>query len=163
MKLRRKRIGSKASGKGVLLSEESMNKYIEITIIMKQREKDKMFFVFGISTKEKELDFSQPIVCPTCEAYGRLEAFMTYTYFSLFFIPLFRWNKKYFIKSVCCGSLYTIDRELGRAIERGEITRIDESDLEVVDPGYGRRRTCRNCMSPLEKDYEYCPRCGMKA
>ena len=43
-----------------------------------------MFFIFGISTKEKDLDFNQTTICPSCDAYGRLEAFMTYSYFSLF-------------------------------------------------------------------------------
>lgn len=47
-----------------------------------------MFFVFGISGKEKKLDFSQTTICKTCESYGRLEAFMTYSHFSLFLYPL---------------------------------------------------------------------------
>ena len=38
-----------------------------------------MFFIFGISSKEEKLDFSQTMICKTCGAYGRLEAFMTYS------------------------------------------------------------------------------------
>lgn len=121
-----------------------------------------MFFVFGISTKQQDIDFSQVSICPSCGAYGRLEAFITYTYFSLFFIPVLKWNKKYYIRSTCCGSLYTIDNDLGKAIERGERTKIDESELQPVNINYNRGRVCRNCNYPLEADFEYCPKCGTR-
>lgn len=119
-----------------------------------------MFFIFGISQKEKELDFSQARVCESCGSYGRLEAFMTYSYFSLFFIPLFKWNKKYFIRSTCCNSLYSIDKELGQEIERGRKTSINESDLHPINVNHSR--LCPNCNYPLERDFEYCPSCGKK-
>lgn len=97
-----------------------------------------MFFVFGISTKEKEIDFTQTVVCPGCGSYGRLEVFMTYTYFSLFFIPIFKWNKKYYVRSTCCGSLFTINEDLGKSIERGERSRIEESDLHPININYNK-------------------------
>lgn len=121
-----------------------------------------MFFVFGISNKQQNIDFTQTIICPSCGAYGRLEAFMTYTYFSLFFIPVFKWNKKYYVRSVCCGSLYTIDNDLGKAIERGERSKINESDLHPVNVNYNRGRICANCNYPIETGFEYCPKCGTK-
>lgn len=121
-----------------------------------------MFFIFGISTKEKELDFSQTTICPSCGAYGRLEAFMTYTFFSLFFIPLFKWNKKYYIRSTCCGGLYTIDDDLGKAMERGERSSIKESDLNPVNTGHNREKYCPSCNFPMEPGFEYCPKCGNK-
>ena len=121
-----------------------------------------MFFVFGISTKEKEFDFSQTTICSSCGAYGGLEAFMTYTYFSLFFIPIFKWNKKYYIRSTCCGSLYTIDDDLGRAIEKGEKSKIDESELHLINARYNKQGFCTNCNYPIEPDFEYCPKCGNK-
>ncbi len=119
-----------------------------------------MFFIFGMSTKEKELDFSQTTICPSCGAYGRLEAFMTYSYFSLFFIPILKWNRKYYIKSSCCGSLYAIDEELGRGIEAGRINKVDESDLHPINVNHRRRRICSNCNYITDEDFEYCPRCG---
>lgn len=121
-----------------------------------------MFFVFGISTKEEELDFSQTIICPGCGSYGRLEAFMTYTHLSLFFIPVFKWNKKYYIRSVCCDSLYTIDNDLGKEIEKGQRSKVDESDLHPININYNRGRYCRNCNYPIESEFEFCPRCGVK-
>lgn len=120
-----------------------------------------MFFVFGISSKEKELDFTQTVICPSCGSYGRLEVFMTYTFFSLFFIPVFKWNKKYYVKTTCCGSVYAIDNDLGNDIERGTKTKIEESDLHPIYTGH-RQRFCTNCNLPMEPDYQYCPRCGNK-
>lgn len=121
-----------------------------------------MFFIFGISSKEKELDFSQTTLCKTCGSYGRLEAFMTYSYFSLFFIPIIKWNKKYYIRSTCCGSLYSIDEELGKAIARGENIKIEDKDLIDTNSSYRKVKYCGNCNSRVKEEFEYCPKCGNK-
>lgn len=121
-----------------------------------------MFFVFGISTKEKNVEFTQTIICPSCGSYGRLEVFMTYTYFSLFFIPIVKWNKKYYARSICCGSLYTLDNDLGKAIERGEKSKIKESELKPLNINYNKERFCSSCGYTINNDFEYCPKCGKK-
>ncbi len=121
-----------------------------------------MFFIFGVSNKEKELDFTQTIICPSCGSYGRYEVFMTYTFFSLFFIPIFKWNKKYYIRTSCCKSLYIIDTDLGRRIERGENIVIQESDLHLINVNYNRERHCPSCNYKIDPEYEYCPKCGTK-
>lgn len=120
-----------------------------------------MFFIFGISSKEEKFDFSQTSICKNCGSYGRLEAFMTYSYFSLFFIPVFKWNKKYYVRSTCCGSLYTVDEDLGKRIKRGDNVKIDDSDLNPVG-GNRRARFCQNCKHRVEDEFEYCPKCGEK-
>lgn len=117
-----------------------------------------MFFIFGMSTKEKKLDFIQTIVCSNCGAYGRYGAFMTYSYFSLFFIPLFKWNKKYYIRTSCCGSLYLVNNDIGKSIEKGDNININESDLNLINGDRGKM--CSNCSYPIEDEFEYCPRCG---
>lgn len=121
-----------------------------------------MFFIFGISSKEKDIDFIQTIICSNCGAYGRLETFMNYSYFSLFFIQIIKWNKKYYVRKTCCGSLYTIDNDLGKRIERGELKNIDEKDLKSVNVNYSKGKMCSNCNHSLDSDYEYCPKCGKK-
>lgn len=121
-----------------------------------------MFFVFGISTKEKEIDFTQTTICPSCNSYGRYEVFMTYTHFSLFFIPIIKWNKKYYVRTSCCNSLYSIDYEFGKAIERGVKTTIDESDLNPININYHKDNYCPSCNYKLSSEYEYCPSCGRK-
>lgn len=121
-----------------------------------------MFFIFGISNKQEELDFSQTLICKTCGAYGRLEAFMTYSYFSLFFIKILKWNKKYYIRNTCCGSIYKIDETLGKLIKRGESIKTEELDLEPINENYSKIKRCKSCSYPIEDDFEYCPRCGAK-
>ena len=85
-----------------------------------------MFFIGGISNGEKKLDYVQSIVCSRCDAFGKMEVYMTYMYFSLFFIPIFKWNKKYFVKNTCCDSVYILDDELGVKISRGDSILISE-------------------------------------
>lgn len=121
-----------------------------------------MFFIFGISSKEKEIDFTQTIVCSNCGAYGSLKVFMTYSYFSLFFIPIIRWNKKYYVRKTCCGSLYTIDSDLGKDIENGIVNKIQDKDLTALKVNHNRRGVCSNCNNSLESNYEFCPKCGKK-
>lgn len=119
-----------------------------------------MFFIFGISSKQKNIDFTQTIICPSCESYGRLELFMTYSFASLFFIPIFKWNKKYYVRTSCCGSLYSIENDLGKAIERGEVNKINESDMKTIN--INRSRACSNCSYPIDAGFDYCPKCGEK-
>lgn len=123
-----------------------------------------MFFIMGISSGEKKLNFVQTIVCSVCGKFGRLEAYMTYTYFSLFFIPLFRWNVKYFVVSSCCGTVYSIDKSLGRRIQKGEEVSLTENDL--IQAGHHSQRNespgCPFCGYPVSKEFEFCPKCGRK-
>jgi hypothetical protein len=122
-----------------------------------------MFFIFGISNGEKKLDFIQTMLCGRCGKFGRLEAFVTYMYFSLFFIPVFRWGKRYYVKSTCCNSVYEIDRELGRRIQRGENVNLTEKDLHFMN-SYEQSAgpACPFCGYPISSGFEYCPRCGRK-
>ncbi len=117
-----------------------------------------MFFIFGISQKEEKLDFSETIICPACGSYGRMEVFCSYSYFSLFFIPLFRWGRKYFVKATCCGSVCAIDRALGDSIRKGETGRIDPSSLSFKSV-----TRCRICgYIPKGEKCTFCPECGSR-
>ncbi|ROR28738.1 zinc ribbon family protein [Mobilisporobacter senegalensis] len=116
-----------------------------------------MFFIMGISSGQKKLGFVQTILCNRCGSYGRYEVYVTYTYLSLFFIPVLKWNKKYYVKSTCCNSIYNIELELGKRIARGECTNINESDLNLVQKGVDR---CPHCGAQVEENFKYCPACG---
>lgn len=120
-----------------------------------------MFLIFGITQGEKNLDFDQTAVCACCGRYGRYEVYMTYLCFSLFFIPIVRWRKRYYVKAACCHAVSEIDRELGERIRRGEVTELREGDLHF--DCYGDRDTvkrCGNCGFETEEDFQYCPKCG---
>lgn len=120
-----------------------------------------MIFISGISTREKDLDFSTSIICPVCQAWGRLEAFMTYTSFSLFFIPIINWNKRYFLRSTCCNSLFSLGDNLGSNLEKSRPIDLGPEDLNIVSRGF-REDRCESCNKLLDSHYDYCPYCGRR-
>lgn len=119
-----------------------------------------MVLLFGTSTKESKLDFVQSIVCSNCGLHGKYEAFMTYSVFTIFFIPILKWNKRYYVTSTCCDSLYKVNKDIGRSIERGDNINIDKSDLQAIN--INSSKVCANCKFPIENEFAYCPRCGEK-
>ncbi len=54
---------------------------------------------------------------------------------SIFFIPIFKWGRTYYVRTSCCGSLYQLRPEVGRAIERGENVTIQQTDLYLEQRG----------------------------
>lgn len=121
-----------------------------------------MFFIGGISNGEKKLDYVQSIVCPRCGAFGRMEVYITYMCFSFFFIPIFKWNKKYFVKNTCCNSIYILDNEIGLKISKRENISISQNDLQLVDSNQSFISRCANCGYISKEDFQYCPKCGEK-
>lgn len=87
---------------------------------------------------------------------------MTYTCFSFFFIPLFKWGKQYYAVSNCCYTIYAIDAELGKAIEHGESVTLREEDLTIAGMGQAQEMHCPDCGYLLSQEYAYCPKCGRK-
>lgn len=118
-----------------------------------------MFFIMGISQSEKKLNFDQLVVCKCCSKYGHMEVFMTYTYFMFFFIPIFKWNKRYFVRMNCCNSVCEISTELGKSIEKGEVTSID-SDILNFGPKENSMRHCSFCGYTTNENFQFCPKCG---
>ena len=117
-----------------------------------------MIFLFGIENGEKQLDFVQNVICSVCGSYGRINVYVVYSVFTLFFIPVFRFGKKYYARMSCCGSTSEISAETGKAIEKGRLDRIPEEELRFS--GGSSRKYCRNCGYSTEEDFEYCPKCG---
>lgn len=120
-----------------------------------------MFFVFGIDTREKALEYARQLVCPCCGRLGRVEVFMRYTCFSLFFIPLFQWGKRYFARAVCCGEVCELEEALGKRIERGEPAELTAADLRFTSRRPQGKR-CPRCGFESREDYLYCPNCGAR-
>ena len=124
-----------------------------------------MFFIMGITDGRKDFDFNQLITCSICGKYGRFNVFMTYTVLSLFFIPTFKWNKRYYVQTSCCGTVYELDPEIGRAIARGEEVEIQQSHLTRVMEGRGFTagyKKCRQCGYETTEDFDFCPKCGTR-
>ena len=126
-----------------------------------------MFFMMGITEGRKNLDYNQTEICSVCGRYGRFQVFMTYTVLSLFFIPCFKWNRHYYVQTSCCNTLYELDREMGRRMERGEDVRILPEHLKIVGNGksdhhYSGCKRCQNCGYETTEDFVFCPKCGMR-
>lgn len=127
-----------------------------------------MFFIFGINSGQKKLSSGQLAICNICGSYGRYEVFMTYTSLSLFFIPVLKWGRRYYVTMSCCGTVYELDGEAGRRLSGGENVEISPSDLTLVKEGRkqqwkglsGTKRSCVNCGYETEEDFAYCPKCG---
>jgi RNA polymerase subunit RPABC4/transcription elongation factor Spt4 len=122
-----------------------------------------LFFIgiFGIDRKQKPLGTYNNAICPACGALTRLEIFKTYSYFHIFFIPIFRWNVKYFVKSVCCSSIYELDPVIGKQYEKEGSVEIRSEHLRPVSE-YLPYKVCSNCGARFESGYGFCPYCGNK-
>lgn len=120
-----------------------------------------MFFIIGISQKEKKLNFDQLTICKCCGRYGHIEVFVSYTYFMLFFIPIIKWNNHYYAKMNCCNSCSEISKELGRSIEMGQISEINIEELNFGEQEDAIRH-CSYCGYTTTQDFQFCPKCGNK-
>ena len=118
-----------------------------------------MFFIMGISNGQKKLAFDQMEICKCCGKYGHVEVYVTYMYFMFFFIPLFKWNKHYYVKMTCCGSTCEISPELGKSIERGEITYLSTDQMQFGTKENAVKH-CSYCGFTTMDDYQFCPKCG---
>lgn len=122
-----------------------------------------MFFIMGINQGRKDFTYDRVVICDRCGAYGRYQVFMTYMYVSLFFIPVFKWKKEYYVQSTCCGTVYALDPEAGRKIAAGKDVEILSQHLTMVRPGYrGEYRRCSQCGYETREDFEFCPKCGRR-
>ena len=119
-----------------------------------------MFFIMGINQGKKKLNFDQLIVCGNCGKYGHLEVYLIYSCLSLFFIPVFKWGRQYCVRTSCCDKVVTIDSELGRQIERGQVTSLPEDIIPATFGTDSGKKHCHNCGFETDEDYQFCPKCG---
>ncbi len=124
-----------------------------------------MLFIMGITDGRKDLSFHQVVTCPACHKYGSYRVFVVYTVLTIFFIPIFKWNRRYYVETGCCGTIYELNTDKGRCIERGEPVEIEPDDLErqgaYGGSGYGQK-TCMYCGFSTAEDFDFCPKCGKR-
>lgn len=128
-----------------------------------------MFFigVFGVQNKQKEVKYLNSIPCRNCNDGSRGKLIKTFNFFHFFFIPLFRWNEKYYVVCDDCNAVYEIPKDKGKRIENGEESEITYWDLQPVETryhngSYTAGNKCNNCGRTVEADFEFCPYCGAR-
>ena len=127
-----------------------------------------MFFIgiFGIENKEKEIKVINNFTCKSCNRLSMSRVIKHYEFFHFFFIPIFKWNEKYYVECNSCRKIFSISKEKGKGIERGEDIEITYWDLHEVNNSYGNdyniNNCCGNCGKVVDSEYIYCPYCGYK-
>lgn len=122
-----------------------------------------MFFIacFGIEDKDEIIGNHNNIICPDCGRLASYEIHKSYRYLHIFFIPTFRWNVRYFVRTSCCGCLYELDPVIGREFEKNHYTEIRKENLRRIN-NYSPFRYCPNCKANIPAEFNYCPYCGGK-
>lgn len=83
--------------------------------------------------------------------------------FTMFFIPLFKWSKRYLVECLNCGTIFTLNKEIGKRIEYGENVTISSDVLEAsASFSNAQYKKCFNCGYMTEPNFDYCPKCGNK-
>lgn len=128
-----------------------------------------MFLIFGIDTVRREIPYDKLIICSKCGRYGRYNIYLVCKCFSLFFIPIFKWDRHYYVESTCCGPIFELNQEVGNRLRNGENIEITEQDLIFIGNNnersyshYTYNKNCINCGYVAQEDFEYCPKCGHK-
>lgn len=115
-----------------------------------------MFFfgIFGIQNKVNSIKEFSNVIC-VCGRYSRLHLVEEYTYFHFFFIPIFKWGKKYYVEARCCGRVFEVPDDYLDEVLKGDT--IELSRLREIQTPY---RVCPNCSRYVDSNYRYCPHCG---
>jgi hypothetical protein len=122
-----------------------------------------MFFIafFGIQDKEKHIGTCNNVICPSCERLTKYEVNKYYRYFHLFFIPIFKWNIRYLVKTSCCSGLYELDPVVGKEFEKNPGTEIRSEHLQQIR-SHMPFKHCPDCNTDVLSEFSYCPYCGGK-
>ncbi|WP_053985619.1 zinc ribbon domain-containing protein [Niameybacter massiliensis] len=113
-----------------------------------------MFFIIDIMPGLKVLKLLVG-TCRSCHHNGDLELIKTYQCLRLFFIPVFKWHTRYFLRH-SCGAMMAVSEEDAIAMLHAGIMP-DQVQVEVMEKGPVR---CATCGRILEEDFICCPYCG---
>ncbi|ULE33748.1 zinc-ribbon domain-containing protein [Mycobacterium sp. IDR2000157661] len=63
-----------------------------------------MLFIFGLGTKQKLLGAGEVRTCPRCHNTTQWSRMRQFKQFTLFFVPIARWNRRQFELCGICGA-----------------------------------------------------------
>jgi hypothetical protein len=120
-----------------------------------------MFFIIGITSGSAALGTRKCGRFACCGMSGQFAVVTcAYRQFTLFFLPLFRFGKRFFVSCPSCGAVYEMDREEGRKIEKDAAAEIDPERMHRISGQAAK--FCPNCGAHVEQGSRYCPNCGIK-
>lgn len=121
-----------------------------------------MFFFFAVTDDRRSLGFHQCRGFSCCHRFdGSVEVICVSRKFIFFFLPLFRFGKRYFVTCPGCGSVFEISPAEGKRLERSPGAEIDPAALRKVSQGNGER-ICPGCGARVQSDASFCPYCGRR-
>lgn len=119
-----------------------------------------MFFIVGITSGSAPLGLRRCGRFPCCGAYGAAAAVVcVFQQFTFFFLPLFRFGKRYYVTCPNCGAVYELNREEGRRLERDPNAQINPDQMTRISGASGRHY-CPHCGTEVEPGSHFCPNCG---
>lgn len=118
------------------------------------------FLISGVNTKSKDIGSVPNVICPNCGALSNMRVAVLYESLHLFYIPTFKWHRRYLVSEPICGAVFALDSEQGLAIEKGKISTIDPSHLHKVSGFSSTKDTCKTCGAELPPGAKYCAQCG---
>ena len=120
-----------------------------------------MFFIAGTGNQSKKLGKINAQHCPSCQSFQGMELIKTYGYVHLFFVPAVKFDVKYLLVCPQCGKVYQLQKEDGRALEKGRLPALAAERLAPA-PGYQVQDTrfCPRCGSEVSPADQYCRHCG---
>ena len=121
-------------------------------------EEDIMFFIIDIIPMVKILKTVQG-TCDTCQLIGEINLIQTYQCLRLFFIPIFKWQVKYYLKH-SCGGQTELTEEIALGILHGSISAENIHMSHIKSAIKQNHRVCEKCRRQLNAEFDYCPYCG---
>ncbi len=68
-----------------------------------------------------------------CGKTSRYKAFMFLSIICIFFIPLIRWNRHYYVRTGCCHKQCELNPKIGKMIRKGKPVTITAEDLTIEE------------------------------
>lgn len=120
-----------------------------------------MFFIIGIDSGSKSLGVRMCRTFSCCGSFGVMGSLTcTFQVFTLFFLPIFRFGKRYFITCPNCGAVYEIAKPEGQRLEHNPAAEVDPSQMYPVQGS--SHKTCPTCRSAVDLNARFCPNCGTR-